>query len=677
MQRQIDAEVRLADEPNGICEYVASDESVDSGREIIRLDGWDFSRMEKNAPFLNSHQYRGIDNMLGKVLGATVENGELVERVQWAVDVPENRLAQLGWAMTKAGYLKAVSVGFLAKSILTRLPVQNWPEEWESASVVSAGTRDGKRAWEAQQDMMQRDLSQAATIYLQQQQTELSACVVGANPNAVAKSIQEFAHAFRAGILKEADLELLANEYATSGACLPGARPGRAGGAEQASRDNFWAQMERALKPATRAYSFTSQPNRTEDIQHANTRSMRSSAFLSAFSQLTGPTKRAFESADMSRRGGSESEIARAVRLAFKAQAREIRHSCGDPVERVLADPKQRLLWNAVGRVISEARMSEDEQRVWDELKPVTKDFVPGISTASQPGAMLFPIPVSPDVWDLLLTFGAFRDLGVRPIESAYERFATVTALPSAIFLTPLTQGQVMIPADTSFTGMSMFDASNTVAARLLMSYDLVQDVKTDVANAVLSYLSIALAARLDWAAFSGSGANDQLNGGQIGIFFTQGIRSFVPAPGATNISNLCRTDFVNTVGAVTPAALQRAENCRWYINPALIPALMQLYDGQGPQYLLKTPAETQDEWYLTGFPVTWASQAPAANQAGAPIAAFGEKNSYVVALREVYELQRCDWVDAQTMYQYRALMRGFCQMRNPAGFATLQLAPA
>jgi phage/plasmid-associated DNA primase len=43
----------------------------------------------------------------------------LVETVKWAHDVPENRLAQLGYAMTKAGHLKAVSVGFIPTKMLT------------------------------------------------------------------------------------------------------------------------------------------------------------------------------------------------------------------------------------------------------------------------------------------------------------------------------------------------------------------------------------------------------------------------------------------------------------------------------------------------------------------------------------------------------------------------------
>ena len=41
------------------------------------------------------------------------------------------------------------------------------------------------------------------SIYLEQEQVELSACVIGANPNALARS-------YKAGLLTDADLDLLA-----------------------------------------------------------------------------------------------------------------------------------------------------------------------------------------------------------------------------------------------------------------------------------------------------------------------------------------------------------------------------------------------------------------------------------------------------------------------------------
>ena len=68
---------------------------------------------------MDSHDYSTIGKCLGKVIDFRVEGAQLIERVQWAIDVPENQLAQIGWKMTEAGYLKAVSVGFFPVKYVT------------------------------------------------------------------------------------------------------------------------------------------------------------------------------------------------------------------------------------------------------------------------------------------------------------------------------------------------------------------------------------------------------------------------------------------------------------------------------------------------------------------------------------------------------------------------------
>ncbi len=83
--------------------------------------------------------------------------------------------------MTAAGYLKAVSVGFIPVRTVT--PSSN-PKDWDAA-VAALGLEDVQTS--------------VSCIYLEQQQLELSACVIGANANAVAK-------AQRAGLLTDSDV---------------------------------------------------------------------------------------------------------------------------------------------------------------------------------------------------------------------------------------------------------------------------------------------------------------------------------------------------------------------------------------------------------------------------------------------------------------------------------------
>ncbi len=195
LRREIHPETRILDEKVGLVEYVASDETVDAYREVIRADGWRFSHFEKNAPFVDSHSYGSLDKLLGRVVDFRVQGGRLVETVQWAVDVPDNKLAQLGWRMTEAGYLKAVSVGFQPVKMLT-------PSDGQYSET--------RPAWLQQlKELGLSEESAPRAIYVEQEQLELSSCIIGANPNALAKS-------YRAGVIDDDDLRFASRLYAQS-----------------------------------------------------------------------------------------------------------------------------------------------------------------------------------------------------------------------------------------------------------------------------------------------------------------------------------------------------------------------------------------------------------------------------------------------------------------------------
>ena len=178
--RSITVEAKIISEADGLVDYIASNAALDSYQERVAVDGWRFTRFAKNAPFVDSHDYWSIEKLLGRVTQATVQNRNLVERVQWAKDVEENKLARLGWKMTLGGFLKAVSVGFFPVKY-----VRNGGEGWSQA-LASLGLKP-------------EDETGTRYIYLEQEQIELSACIIGANPEALAKSYQE-------GCVKDADL---------------------------------------------------------------------------------------------------------------------------------------------------------------------------------------------------------------------------------------------------------------------------------------------------------------------------------------------------------------------------------------------------------------------------------------------------------------------------------------
>ena len=182
LRREIHPETRVIDQAKGIVEYIASNQAIDSYNEIIRADGWKFNRFSKNAPFVDSHNYGSIDCLLGQVVDYKIDGKNLVETVKWAIDVPSNELAQKGFQMTAAGYLKAVSVGFMPTKYVTK---------WDS---------NPTQFQEQCESLNLKPSDNVRVIYLEQEQLELSACVIGANPDAVAR-------AYKAGILDDSWLE--------------------------------------------------------------------------------------------------------------------------------------------------------------------------------------------------------------------------------------------------------------------------------------------------------------------------------------------------------------------------------------------------------------------------------------------------------------------------------------
>jgi hypothetical protein len=171
INRDIHPEIKVLDAKKGLVSYVASDETLDSYQEVILAKGWRFDeRFKSNPVFVDSHSYGSISELLGKVVDWEVKNDQLVEKVQWAIDVETNHQAKLGFDMTEKGYLKAVSVGFYPTKMLSRHD-EGFDKAVEGIKGMNGDQRD-----------------QLRSVHVEQQQIELSACVIGANPSALARA---------------------------------------------------------------------------------------------------------------------------------------------------------------------------------------------------------------------------------------------------------------------------------------------------------------------------------------------------------------------------------------------------------------------------------------------------------------------------------------------------------
>jgi hypothetical protein len=400
------------------------------------------------------------------------------------------------------------------------------------------------------------------------------------------------------------------------------------------------------------------------------------STFLQRFDQLTRGTKSAFGGIETARRDGSDSELGLSVRTAFAALGAERRMSC-DPVAKLLRDPERRATWEAIGRKFMGGRLTTDDSALLE--KALTgggrKAFTPGISPSSDLGSALFlAASVSDDVLYASWQYGAYKDLGLRVLTGALMKYCNITQPAQGFFITPNNQGKVVIPSDVFLSGDEVCELANTIACLVEASVELIQDGKTAIAEAILRGLAEGHAKAVDYASLQGNGNDDPLNGVQTGIFADPNIASAPSANGNTSVSALQRDDFINVIAAVDPSALVRSP--RWFISAAFLPKLLRIRDGVGPQYVLRTPAETKGDWELVGFPVTWSTQAPGNDAIGQKVAAFGAPDGYLVALQENIEVMASDAARfTANIRQLRLLNRGIVMTRQANWLATLQLA--
>lgn len=207
LRRELPIAAKVLDEKKGLVRFVASDETMDHSCEIVRLSGWRFTHFQKNAPFVNSHDYSRVENLFGQVVAFGVEGGALVEEVQFAITPAGDTLADRVFALYRDKFLRACSVGFVPSRYATKWDTDKGPLLQQIAE-------------------LKLDPAAAARlvcVYLEQEQIELSACILGCNPNALAKSLSAIASAYKAGSINEHGVDQLSAAIAASKHALPAA----------------------------------------------------------------------------------------------------------------------------------------------------------------------------------------------------------------------------------------------------------------------------------------------------------------------------------------------------------------------------------------------------------------------------------------------------------------------
>ena len=382
-------------------------------------------------------------------------------------------------------------------------------------------------------------------------------------------------------------------------------------------------------------------------------------------------TKSSLETLHQTMRSRSASQ--EDLRTVLSLVARELRreeHLAGfDPMQRILSVPWKREFINAAVRHLF-AHKCEDI-KLTDEQRAVLKA---GLGEDSSPGSTLISEAIAQELYDLLYTYGAWKTLGVVELGSKVNKFAVLTARPTALFLN--TESGTM-DDDANVAGLQTSADAEYIGALLNISLQWLTDASLDISQAFLMHFEESINAAIETAAFSGNGVADSTNGGITGIF--QHADPVVVTAGAGNVlaQDLDHVDVANTVAAASPVVLQR--NPRFWTHPVFLPQLMKMKDGGGNPALKIRPLEetgTETLFDLCGWPLTLSAGCPSTNAAGSKILAFGDGRAMAVGIRSEFQLQASDDHKWNTLQRsYRGVGRATASMRKGSGFASLKTA--
>lgn len=103
---QLDAETE-----DRVVSFIFSDDSVDRYGDRIEARGWQLANFNANPVALFGHDSGSVENVIGRAKNVRVDGNRLVGDIEF-MEASVNPNAEVVYQMVKAGYLRAVSVGF-------------------------------------------------------------------------------------------------------------------------------------------------------------------------------------------------------------------------------------------------------------------------------------------------------------------------------------------------------------------------------------------------------------------------------------------------------------------------------------------------------------------------------------------------------------------------------------
>ena len=337
---------------------------------------------------------------------------------------------------------------------------------------------------------------------------------------------------------------------------------------------------------------------------------------------------------------------------------REQRMAFGDPIQRICSDPEKRLRINAEVRRL--CRMPMDPA--------ITK----GLNETDSPGTTFLNTDLSTELYDVLATSGKWNTLAVRTVGKLTTMYPIKTGRPVATFFRLSAGGKLV--DDTNSKGSRINVTVQDMGALLTVSDSLLADSEIDISAEVLADFQEGMNFRMDYMSYVSNGTIDELNGGFTGVF-NAGTPSLAAATHITQ-DTLTLKDWMLPLLTVEPVVLER--HARWWMHQQSLVRTLNVQDNnKRPIFLTALEAPSSGAiGSILGYPVELVSCAPNVDAAGLPVAAFGDPNGQVVAVRKAFTFdESSEWKFDEVSKAFRVVGRSATGNRSTKAFAILKTA--
>lgn len=340
----------------------------------------------------------------------------------------------------------------------------------------------------------------------------------------------------------------------------------------------------------------------------------------------------------------------------------ERRMAWGDPIHSISRDHDKAALVMA-----GLARHLDILNHCNKTVQGVAKDLDGGNAPGS---GYIANAEIDREIYDLLLTYGAYRQLNVRTVGTRTTDLRLKTARTAMSFV----DEAATIGADSTKAGSKANLALKKIGGLISVSNELAEDDITGVLEDIMRDFAESAAYVLDWISFTANGDADSTDGGYNGMFYAGTSR--VAASGNISVETLDFEDVLACIINAPAEVLQRSP--KWFLHPSMLARLMTIKDTTG-RPIFQTALEAPNYGSMgtiLGFPVAPVGVAPNVNGTSKKIAAFGDPQGQAVRIRRDLMVDRSkDWAFDTDELTFRGTLRGGSVTRLSTAFQILTTA--